>query len=396
MPMSGRMPTGGMAGNPFGTGVGMMPGSGMMPPSGFMNPAMGGFVEDFSTRMPASMGRMPATVYDPMPFIPGEVVVGERIDEPRLVGFQHAGMEWAQAVKPYVTMDKYVEVPQTIIKEGVRHVPKPEIVERIIEVPKMSYNERTVMAEKKYQDVERVLEVPARPIIEHRPPLHIPRTEIQERLIEIPKIEYRERIEYEDRIEYREVPVDKIVEVPQIEYVQREVERFVPQNYVREYDVPRYTEVPVQQIQEVERTEFVPVINPIPRYHSMPVPVNVPVSAAPPSIGAPVPMGGTMGRMSGFGSSPFGPMGTANAYANYDPMTAGMTGSFRGPPTMGGMPGMPMSGGSFRPGTMGGMPMSGMMGGMPMPGMMNSVPGIPPMPGSSRMDPFASRPIPAY
>jgi hypothetical protein len=391
-----------------------------------MNPAMGNpFVEDFSNKMPLQYaGRLPPQVFDPLPFMPNEVVVGERIEEPTTRGFQYAGMEWASAVKPYVTMDKFVEVPQTIIKEGVRHVPKPEIVERIIEVPKMSYNERTVTAPKKYEEVERIVEVPARPIVEHRPPQHIPKVEIQERLIEIPKIEYRERIEYEDRIEYREVPVDKIVEVPQIEYVQREVERYIPQVYVKEVDKPRYVTVGVGDIQENMRVEHVPVINPIPRYHPMPVPVNIPVQSPSPMMGNPMPMSGNwngsanmmpmtnpgMMPRSGFGPSPFGgPMGSMpNAYANYDPMRAGMGSSFRGPPgsmppTMGSFRGPPTMG-SFRgPPTMGGpmgsmppMPMGSMAGMGPM-GMGGSFRGPPgPMGTMGPMMGSMNRPIPAF
>merc|ERR1719316_102154 len=104
-------------------------------PSGvFPNP----YVEDFS-RMPPPMMRGPPQVFDPMPFIPNEVVVAERIDNPQVLG-----QEWISGVKPYITMEKVVEVPQTIIKESTRTVPKPEIVERIIEVPRVGYNERTV------------------------------------------------------------------------------------------------------------------------------------------------------------------------------------------------------------------------------------------------------------
>merc|ERR1719217_272042 len=100
-------------------------------------------------------------------------------------------------------MEKVVEVPQTIVKETPRMVPKPEIVERIIQVPKIGYTERSTRAPAPREPVyqERIIEVPRNPAVEttqHK----------------IPKIEFREKIEYEDRIEYREVPVDKIIEVP--------------------------------------------------------------------------------------------------------------------------------------------------------------------------------------
>jgi len=86
--------------------------------------------------------------------------------------------------------------------------------------------------------------------------------EIQERLIEVPKVEWVEKVEYDDYVEYREVPIDKIIEVPEIEYVIREVDVPVPQKYIQEYTVEKYKEVPVTQVQEVERIEHVPVMVP--------------------------------------------------------------------------------------------------------------------------------------
>merc|ERR1719327_1549103 len=143
------------AANPFASSASIYPG---MQPMGMLtgNPSMmnqmargpmgvfpTGYVEDFS-RMPPPMMRGPPQVFDPMPFIPNEVVVAERIDNPQFLGQRVVGQEWISGVKPYITMEKVVEVPQTIIKESTRAVPKPEIVERIIEVPRIGYNERTV------------------------------------------------------------------------------------------------------------------------------------------------------------------------------------------------------------------------------------------------------------
>lgn len=89
----------------------------------------------------------------------------------------------------------------------------------------------------------------------------VPKIVEEERLILVPKPEIVERIEYDDRIEYREVPVDKIIEVPEIEYVIKEVEVMVPQTYVHEkIQSDKYTEVPIMQIQEVERIEEVPIV----------------------------------------------------------------------------------------------------------------------------------------
>jgi hypothetical protein len=179
----------------------------------------------------------------------GQRVVGERLLEIR--------NQLVNSVKPIYTFEKIVEVPQVIVKERTREVPKPQIVERIIEVPKTEVRERTFVGPPRVQYQEQIVEVP-QVVVEERV-VHVPRREVQERLIEVPKVDYVERIEYEDFIEYREVPVDKIVEVPEIEYRVREVEQFVPQTYIQEYYVDKYVETPITQVQEVERVEHVPV-----------------------------------------------------------------------------------------------------------------------------------------
>ncbi|CAE7449899.1 unnamed protein product [Symbiodinium necroappetens] len=106
---------------------------------------------------------------------------------------------------------------------------------------------------------EEIVEVP-QVVVEERV-VHVPgRKQIQERLIEVPKVEWVERVEYDDFVEYREVPVDKIIEVPEIEYKIKQVDQTVPQTYIQEHFVDRYKEVPVTQVQETERIEHVPVM----------------------------------------------------------------------------------------------------------------------------------------
>lgn len=108
---------------------------------------------------------------------------------------------------------------------------------------------------------EEIVEVP-QVVVEERV-VHVPgRKQIQERLIEVPKVEWVERVEYDDFVEYREVPVDKIIEVPEIEYKIKQVDQTVPQTYIQEHFVDRYKEVPVTQVQETERIEHVPVMVP--------------------------------------------------------------------------------------------------------------------------------------
>jgi len=161
-------------------------------------------------------------------------------------------------VRPIYTYEKVVEIPKTIIKEYEKKVVKPQLIERVIEVPKTETRERTFVGPPTVQYQEQIVEVP-QVVFEERV-VHVPKKELQERLIEVPKVEYVERIEYDDYVEYREVLVDKVIEVPEIEYHIRQVEHLVPQNYVQEYFVDKYVEMPpVQVIQEVARQERVPV-----------------------------------------------------------------------------------------------------------------------------------------
>jgi len=184
-----------------------------------------------------------------------DVIHGERhVVNERLVDQRQ---QVVSGVRPIFTFEKVVEIPQTIIKEYERKVVKPQLIERVIEVPKTETRERTFVGPPTVQYQEQIVEVPQL-VVEERV-VHVPRKEVQERLIEVPKVEYVERIEYDDFVEYREVLVDKIIEVPEIEYHIREVEQLVPQNYIQEYYVDKYVEVPFTNIQEVARQEQIPV-----------------------------------------------------------------------------------------------------------------------------------------
>jgi len=185
-------------------------------------------------------------------------VIDRRVGAKKLV--KETIREDVQGMRPQYVIEKVVEVPETIIKEREKQVKKPSIIERVIEVPKPEVREVTRTAPTQIQHQEQIVEVP-QVVVEERV-IHRAKKIQQERLIEVPKIEYVEKIEYFDTVEYREVPVDKIVEVPEIEYRVREVEQLVPQTYVQEYFVDNYTEVPVTQVQEVERIERVPVYPP--------------------------------------------------------------------------------------------------------------------------------------
>lgn len=269
-----------------------------------------------------------------------------------------------KTIKPIYTIEKVIEVPQVIVKETEKYVTKPEIIERIIEVPKKEYIKKTYTGPTQVRYEEEIIEVPQ--IVYEERVIRVPgKRQVQERLIEVPKVSWVERVEYDDFVEYREVPVDKIVEVPEIEYRVREVEHLVPQTFVQEYFVDRYREVPVTQVQEVERIERVPVMVPddfrlqgIPSMNSQMagspgtqglqgLPPQTFGSSARPSGGFQFASGGAFNsqpmQSSQFTSMPLQqPMqSVAMSYANYDPNAVGTQflvpkGSMRG-----GLPGFP-------------------------------------------------------
>jgi hypothetical protein len=213
------------------------------------------------------------------PYVVDERVNGERIiDEhqgiPKEIGehIKSEGYEYVQGRRERFLVEKTVEVPRTIVKEREREVKKPVIIERIITVPKPEIKEVTRVGPPQIVHQEQIVEGEPQIVVEERV-IRKAKKVVQERLIEVPKIEYVERIEYEDRLEYREVPVDKIVEVPEIEYRVKLVEKLVPQAYLEEYFVDSYKEVPVTQVQEVERHETVPILGE--RVEYMPPPQQV-------------------------------------------------------------------------------------------------------------------------
>lgn len=204
-------------------------------------------------------------------------------------------MKWHKT--KHVTVERTVEVPQSVVKKRTKTVKKPQIVERFVEQVEYIHKEVEVQLPKTYKTKEVIIEVP-QVVIEER----IIENEvkvIQERLIEVPKPQFKEIFEYDDRVEYREVPVDKIIEVPEIEYRIREVPYYIPQEYVQEYFVDKYVEVPQVEMQDVYREEqvllpaeekirevMIPQVQEAP---SPPVPPPM-VYTAPPSPPVPPPM----------------------------------------------------------------------------------------------------------
>ena len=96
----------------------------------------------------------------------------------------------------------------------VRHVPVPIVQEREVQVPKIEYVEKIIEVPQ-IQTVEKIVEVPQVQVQERI--IHKPVTIVQEREVQIPEIEYVERIVEVPHVQQR--PVEQVVqiEVPQIQ-----------------------------------------------------------------------------------------------------------------------------------------------------------------------------------
>ena len=152
-----------------------------------------------------------------------------------------------------IPVEKVVEKPVEIIKE----VPVEKVVEKIVEVPVESVKEvpaeADVIIKHNYKPVE--IKVPVDRIVEKEVPVDV----IKETVIE--------KGTAGEGVEVREVPVEKIVEVPVEKIVEKIVEvpvdRIVekkvevPVEVIKEVEVPVIKEVPVEKI--VEKTVEVPV-----------------------------------------------------------------------------------------------------------------------------------------
>lgn len=158
-------------------------------------------------------------------------------------------------------------VHEKIVHEKVVEVPKYFVEEKIVEIPEYEY-------------IDKIVEVPEK--VQEEKVVHVPKIEYQERIVTVPKKVIKENIVEVPEIEYREIPIEKIVEVPEVR------EEIV----TREVAVPQYVDVPVPEYrcvgipQEIERQipVGVEVISTYeykmpklkPRYTEIAVPIYVP------------------------------------------------------------------------------------------------------------------------
>lgn len=151
------------------------------------------------------------------------------------------------------------------------------------------HGQQEIMLEPQY--MERIVEVPKVQIDHVERLIEVPQQQIVDRVVEIPQIqEVIREIPGDVQIEIvtKEVPkievrqVEKIVEVPQIEYEDRYVEveevrevvRRIPRVEVREIPIERIIHVPKKIIQEIEQ----PVYRPVPHLVQQRVEREIPVA----------------------------------------------------------------------------------------------------------------------
>ncbi|KAL8452270.1 hypothetical protein Emed_001431 [Eimeria media] len=133
-------------------------------------------------------------------------------------------------VPQVVRREKVVEEPRHVIKEKVKYIPKYETVERVTHVPKHLTKE-IITDVPQVQVVERTVEVPT--TVYQDVVIPVPKPVIEERTTEVAKPVFVEKVVEVPRVVHRPCPVDRVVEVPQtrIEYRYKDVP--VPRKVMR-------------------------------------------------------------------------------------------------------------------------------------------------------------------
>eukprot|EP01054_Gregarina_sp_Poly1_P002423 Gregarina_sp_Poly_1__2422@NODE_164_length_12220_cov_166_864807_g146_i0_p3_GENE_NODE_164_length_12220_cov_166_864807_g146_i0NODE_164_length_12220_cov_166_864807_g146_i0_p3_ORF_typecomplete_len463_score46_04IMCp/PF12314_8/2_8e02IMCp/PF12314_8/1_8e14IMCp/PF12314_8/0_056IMCp/PF12314_8/3_2e02_NODE_164_length_12220_cov_166_864807_g146_i040695457 len=162
-----------------------------------------------------------------------------------------------------------IKVPKRVVRE--------DVYEKIVRIPERRLEEEVVEEEQVVR--QRIVEV-ARPVVQERV-VEVPQYEYVDRIVEVPEVVVQERIHQVPKVEVvervQEVPKiirqEKIVQIPQVEY------RDVP--VVRKVEVPQvqekvvYRERPVPQYVE----KLIPEIIEKPVYQDIPIRIPRPVAA---------------------------------------------------------------------------------------------------------------------
>ncbi|KAL8429366.1 hypothetical protein Efla_001204 [Eimeria flavescens] len=152
--------------------------------------------------------------------------VAEQVVEVRRPEVEERVYEVPQVIR----REKLVEDRRQIIGEKVKYVPKYETVEHVTHVPKHVTKE-VFTDVPQVQVVERTVEVPT--TVYQDMVIPVPKPVVEERTTEVVKPVFVEKVVEVPRVVHRPYPVDRVVEVPQtrVEYRYRDVP--VPRRVVR-------------------------------------------------------------------------------------------------------------------------------------------------------------------
>lgn len=221
-------------------------------------------------------------------------VVGHEYGPERIISVtQHVDESRSHIVNEHY-IEHEVRVPKRIVRE--------EIIEKVIVVPEKVVQEEII--EEKATIREKIVEI-ARPIIIEKV-IEVPEYEYVEKIVEVPEKIIQERVVPVDKVEYKDrvqhvtkvIPQERIVEVPDVQYREIPVERVVEvpewreEVIIKQVPVPQYVDKPVPNVVQVEQAVDVERQIPIPlqadityefrlprikpRYHKITYPVYLP------------------------------------------------------------------------------------------------------------------------
>jgi len=189
-------------------------------------------------------------------------------------------------------LEQVVEIPRVNIehRERLVEIPQPQVVDRIVEVPQIQEIIKELPGGTREVPVTREA-----PVIEFQleklAPMEITQVEYTDRYMEVPQI--HEVVRVIPRIEVREIPIERIIQVPKkiIQEIERPIYRPIP--HLVQQQVERQIPVPKVQMQQLEVVKQVPYpVNQdvdVQVNYPMPVPVAPPPPMAVGTVPVPVP-----------------------------------------------------------------------------------------------------------
>jgi hypothetical protein len=204
--------------------------------------------------MMPSMPMMPSSEY-----VEYEAPISQIIQAPPQVIERQSVIPYRQFVPPAYTqepeyMEHVVEIPRINVehRERLVEVPQPQVVDRIIEVPQIQ--EVVKVLPPAEDEMHTVYSTRECPVVEFRdetlPPMEVAQVQYQDRYVEVPQIQ--EVLRVIPRIEVREIPIERIIQVPKkvIQEIEQPIFRPVP--HLIQQAVEREIPVPKVQVQQVE------------------------------------------------------------------------------------------------------------------------------------------------